>query len=178
MTQLTVTLTAEPVMMGLVGVQIDAIELGVDTNIDVATVIEPNELGELLLQGGDEYTLSIYEPATTSVSISFDSTRGVEYLESSAAVSVFGGILIAQVADTFETINRNLKALPYSIQYSGDLISSITYELPAAEQITKQFGYQSNVLTTITLSGDVPGGIDLTKTLTYTSGRLTEVSYS
>jgi hypothetical protein len=40
-------------------------------------------------------------------------------------------------------------------------------------------GYlESGDLGTITLSGATPGGIDLVKTLLYTDGNLTSVSYS
>jgi hypothetical protein len=81
------------------------------------------------------------------------------------------------LADTFETVSRNLKASDYELTYNGagDL-TVITY----ANGIIKTLGYLgSGDLGTITLSGATPGGIDLVKTLTYNgSGDLESVSYS
>jgi hypothetical protein len=56
--------------------------------------------------------------------------------------------------DTFETVAKNLSAVNATLTYSG------------------------GNLTTITLSGSTPGGIDLVKTLTYTGSDLTGIAYS
>jgi hypothetical protein len=82
----------------------------------------------------------------------------------------------AFVQQSFETISKNLKASDYELTYNGagDL-TVITY----ANGIIKTLGYLgSGDLGTIALSGATPGGIDLVKTLLYTDGNLTSVSYS
>ena len=86
--------------------------------------------------------------------------------------SVGGGV------SSFETVNRNLKAYPYALNYIGKDTSDIVYDLGGGFTITKTFGYTGKDLTTITLSGDIPMGIDTIKTLGYTSGNLTSISYS
>ena len=77
-------------------------------------------------------------------------------------------------ADSFETVNRNLDASDAAISYSGDQISSIAY----SNGITKTFSYGVDGLSTVVLSGSTPGGIDLTKTLTYSAGQLSGFTYS
>jgi hypothetical protein len=77
-------------------------------------------------------------------------------------------------ADSFETVNRNLDASDAAIAYSGDQISTITY----ANGVVKTFSYGVDGLSTVVLSGSTPGGIDLTKTLTYSAGQLSGFTYS
>ena len=77
---------------------------------------------------------------------------------------------------SFETVSKNLKAWDYTLSYTGDSLTSITYT-SGAETITKTLGYAGDQLTTITLSGDTPSGIELVKTLTYTGDSLTGVAY-
>lgn len=82
------------------------------------------------------------------------------------------------LANTFETINKNLSSYPATLNYNnnGDLIT-IVYNTGAGN-ITKTLNYTSGNLTSIVLSGSTPAGISLTKTLTYTGENLTGVSYS
>jgi hypothetical protein len=76
--------------------------------------------------------------------------------------------------ETFETVSKNLSAEDAVLNYTSDVLTSIVY----ANGITKTFSYTADGLSTVVLSGSVPGGISLTKTLSYTSGTLTGVSYS
>jgi hypothetical protein len=78
---------------------------------------------------------------------------------------------------TFETVSQNLEALPKSITYSQGLVATIVYAA-AGGPITKTFNYTLGNLTSLVLSGNVPGGVALTKTLTYSSNDLVGVSYS
>lgn len=79
---------------------------------------------------------------------------------------------------SFETVSKNLKAYPFSLNYTGSNLTSIVYTV-GASSITKTLNYTSNVLTSIVLSGSgLPSGISLTKTLNYTGTDLTSVSYS
>lgn len=78
---------------------------------------------------------------------------------------------------TFETISKNLKSYPYTLNYTSGKLTSIVYTLPSGT-ITKTLNYTSEKLTSIVLSGDTPSGIDLTKTLAYTGDTLTGITYS
>jgi hypothetical protein len=58
-----------------------------------------------------------------------------------------------------------------------DSVDEITYT-SGLNTIVKTFGYTGDKITTITLSGDTPAGIDLIKTLTYTGDKLTSIAYT
>lgn len=77
-------------------------------------------------------------------------------------------------AETFETVSKNLAAEAATLAYTGDDLTSIAY----ASGVTKTFAYGVDGLASVTLSGSTPGGIDLVKTLTYSAGKLTGVTYS
>jgi hypothetical protein len=77
----------------------------------------------------------------------------------------------------FETVSKNLKSWDASFNYSGGNLTSIVYT-DGVDTITKTFNYIGDSLTSIVLGGDTSGGIELTKTLGYTSGNLTSVTYS
>lgn len=77
-------------------------------------------------------------------------------------------------ADTFETVSKNLSSNDATMAYTGDLLTSISY----AGGVVKTFAYGPDGLASITLSGSVPGGIDLVKTFVYSSGQLTGIIYS
>jgi len=81
------------------------------------------------------------------------------------------------LAETFETVSKNLKSWDGTFNYVEGALSSIVYT-DGVDTITKTFNYTTGVLTSIVLSGDTPAGIDLTKTLGYTSGDLTSITYS
>jgi hypothetical protein len=78
------------------------------------------------------------------------------------------------IAETFETVSKNLSAFEYTLNYTGDELTSIVY----ANGVTKTFTYGPDGLASIILSGATPGGIDLVKTFTYNVGKLAGVSYS
>lgn len=75
---------------------------------------------------------------------------------------------------TFESISKNLRSTDAVLNHVGGVLTSITY----ADGVVKTFTYGPNGLATVVLSGAIPDGPDLTKTLTYTSGILTGVAYS
>jgi hypothetical protein len=79
-----------------------------------------------------------------------------------------------KIAQTFETVNKNLSTSGATLAYSGGLLSSITYQ----NGVVKTLGYQSGRLTTVTLSGTIPASISTVKTLVYTGSDLTGVTYS
>lgn len=79
----------------------------------------------------------------------------------------------------FEAISKNLKTYPYTFNYTGDVLTSIVYSIGDGDTITKTLGYTSGVLTSITLSGELPPQLfKTTKTLTYTDGKLTSIGYT
>lgn len=83
----------------------------------------------------------------------------------------------SEIDNTFETISKNLRAYPATLNYISGVLTSIVYTLPSGI-ITKTFNYTSGLLTSIVLSGNTPENIDLTKTLGYTGGNLTSITYS
>lgn len=78
--------------------------------------------------------------------------------------------------DTFEIVSKNLRSENATLGYDGaGNLETLTY----ADGIVKTLAYNSGGdLVSITLSGATPNGISLVKTLTYTSGNLTGVSYA
>tara|TARA_R110000822_G_scaffold33369_1_gene95178 strand:- start:130 stop:972 length:843 start_codon:yes stop_codon:yes gene_type:complete len=78
---------------------------------------------------------------------------------------------------TFETVNKNLKAYGFVLNYTGTSLTSIIYT-KGSSVITKTFGYTGELLTSITLSGDLPTGIQTIKTLQYTDSTLNGAVYS
>lgn len=82
------------------------------------------------------------------------------------------------IAETFETVLVNIKEYPATVSYgTGNLISTIVYTLPTGS-ITESVGYNGSNISSITLSGDTPSGINLTKTFGYTGDDVTSVTYS
>jgi hypothetical protein len=81
-------------------------------------------------------------------------------------------------ASTFESVASNLLAYPFAVTYSASRISTVVYTLPNASTITKTINYTSGRVTSIVLSGATPSGISLTKTFTYTGDNVTGVAYS
>ena len=76
--------------------------------------------------------------------------------------------------DSYETVSKNLAGVPYDLNYSSGLLTSVVY----SNDITKTFNRTGSKITSIVLSGATPGGIALTKTLGYTGSNLTSVGYS
>ena len=104
---------------------------------------------------------------------------GVTIEEAPINVSIFGGEQTTSLlGQTFETINRNMKAYPSSLSFLGGFLNTVIYDLGGGDTITKTFGYSSGVISTIILSGSVPLGISIAKSFTYESGKLKSISYS
>lgn len=95
--------------------------------------------------------------------ITITNVNGTKQISSSASI------------DSFETVSANLSAYDSTLNYngSGD-ITSIVY----SNGVTKTFNYTGSDITSIVLSGSTPGGIELTKTLGYTLGNVTSITYS
>ena len=76
--------------------------------------------------------------------------------------------------DSYETVSKNLSGVPFDLNYSSGLLTSVVY----STGITKTFNRTGTKITSIVLSGSTPSGIALTKTLGYTGDNLTSVGYS
>jgi len=82
------------------------------------------------------------------------------------------------VDQSFEVTSKNLKAYPAALTWTNGQLTSMEYSLGGGLSVTKTLNYSGGQLDSIVLSGDTPGGINLTKSLTWVNGTLTEVSYS
>lgn len=121
------------------------------------------EQGDILYYNGT--TLTVLHPGTSG---QFLKTQGAGANPVWANSS--GGI-----AESFETVSANLSSVDYTLNYDiNGNITSIDY----SNGIIKTFNYTGEDITSIVLSGSTPGGIELTKTLTYVDGDITEISYS
>lgn len=84
------------------------------------------------------------------------------------------GITDGGLADSFETVAANLDASGAAFAYTGADLTQITY----ANGVVKSLAYGPDGLASVTLSGVLPSGINLVKSLSYTGGELTAISYS
>jgi hypothetical protein len=81
----------------------------------------------------------------------------------------------AFVEHSFETIAKNLKAKDATLSYTSGDLETVEY----SNGIIKTLAYNSGGdLETITLSGSTPLGINLVKTLGYTDGNLSTITFS
>lgn len=90
-----------------------------------------------------------------------------------------GGLVIQSgggsgIADTFETVSKNLSASGAVMGYTDGDLTTVTY----ASGIIKTLAYSLDGLASVTLSGNTPGGISLVKTLSYSGGNLSGFIYS
>lgn len=127
----------------------------------------PTFRAELVSSGGGSLTLSSGESGDVSA-----------YLVALAKGDKGDGGDPGIIDDTFELYSKNLKSYPYALSYTGEKLTSITYTTPDGS-VVKTLNYTGDELTSIVLSGAaVPAAINKTKTLSYTSGKLTGVAYS
>lgn len=176
---LTVTITQQHAVNPAVGVTLEQRHVQIARQQQLATVVEASPAGSVTLQADSPYVPTVIPAAERIAVIRFDSTYDTVLTSGNAVVTIFGGLVVGGVRESFETVNRNLRALQATINYEPDgTLASIDYATASGGSIHKQFGYAQGVLTTITLSGDVPGGVSLVKHLSYEAGRLTEITYS
>jgi hypothetical protein len=97
-------------------------------------------------------------------------TSGQKVLVQSSSGNIQKTSIENLLGSSFETINKNLKSYPSSVEYTDDGdIQTITYDLGSNGAVTKTFTYTGKNLTFISLRGSVPSGIPLTKELVYDS---------
>lgn len=127
------------------------------------------QTGVVLLDLGDLGDVSVPSPTDGQV-LTWDTM---------ASSWVAATVPSSGIADSFETVSKNLIAWRYTINYNiDDTVDTIVYTDGFTQTITKTFNYTGDKLTSIVLSGDTPAGIDLTKTFTYTGDVITTVAYT
>lgn len=78
---------------------------------------------------------------------------------------------------SYETVSLNLKAYPYVLNHTGTLLTSKVWTTPTGT-VTKTLNRTGTQLTSLVLSGDIPTGIQTTKTLGYSGTVLISATYS
>ena len=149
---------------GINGNEIEAIE--------IANKLETLEGTDKLHISATQGTEALIEEIATKIAKEEVKKVKKQYISvggGGSASSSTGGI-----AESFETVSKNLDASSATLNYTGDQLDSIDY----ANSITKTFSYTGSNLTSVVLSGSTPSGINLTKTLSYTGDNLTGVAYS
>ena len=87
------------------------------------------------------------------------------------------------IADSFETLSRNIRSYPYIINYitdyRGTIVSNITYTPSASNTITKAFSYpyDSTQIQSIAIYGTTLANV-FYKNLTYSNSSVSSVSYT
>lgn len=112
---------------------------------------------------------------TPSEEVFLMNLAGLDYQQNDIIYYNGTALTVSRKGISFETISNNLQAYNATLNYdvNGD-ITSIIY----SNGITKTFGYSGGDIVTVTLSGSTPTGVELVKTLTYTSGDVTGITYS
>ncbi len=153
-------------------VSIDVIELGDSVSLVVDELTENVNIE--VVENSNQIALSAIEEIT-SVNVSIDEIEEVTNLIINEGPEGPEG----KIQETFETISKNIKAYPFIINYTDSNPTSIVYDLGDSLAITKTFTYTGELITSITLSGDIDNNnINLTKVLTYNQGTLVSVSYN
>jgi hypothetical protein len=83
------------------------------------------------------------------------------------------------IAESFETISKNLKQYNSTYIYSGEYLSGVRYKLSSSNFILKRFFYNSSgVLQKIELTGFPVPSVSLNKNLLYSGSTLTGITYN
>jgi hypothetical protein len=91
--------------------------------------------------------------------------------------AVSGGTSTNNLPTNYEVLAKNLNTYPYTINRSGDLITSVVYTTPSSGSITKTLNYSGIQLSSVTISGG-PLTLSYTKTLNYSGSTITGASYA
>ena len=108
-----------------------------------------------------------YDPITNTIRVGNNTAGG----------KIVGSESSSTLGETFETINKNLKSYPATFTYSSNTLQSIVYTTPGGN-IQKTFTYVNNLLSSVSLSGNLPNGIAITKTFTYVNNQISSIEYS
>lgn len=150
----------------------DLAEIFLTSETDSQTLYYTESSAELFISNGNTVSLSALDVRSLS-------GNWQETYTNVATNSANWDIAYINSAETFESVSKNLKTYPYTVNYTDNILTSVEYTLPDNKSIVKIFGYTNNILTTVSLSGDLPMGINTVKTLGYTVNNiLTGATYS
>lgn len=90
----------------------------------------------------------------------------------------FSGYAGSDIPTNFETLNKNLKVYPYTINYQGRLFANIVYTISGLPNLVKAFSYSNSQISGISISGGMLGTKILFKNLSYSGTTITGASYS
>ena len=147
-----------------------AILTALDGKVDDAQVLTNVPLGAVFTD--TVYDDTAIQDAVAAKQDTLVSSVNIKTINSQSILGP-GNIVISGggLAETFETISKNLEASNASFNFTGQILTSIVY----ANGWTKSFTYTIGVLTQMTLTDGIT---TYTKTFTYTSGVLTSIAYT
>ena len=138
-------------------------------------IIEELEIDYKQIKNRPNITELINEAKNSSKTTSLSELDDVDL---DGLTKIDGKYILADSAQTFETVMRNIKSYPSVLSYSVDNnVDTITYTLPNGA-IIETIGYNGTNVSSITLSGSTPQNISLVKTFNYTGAYITSVTYS
>lgn len=157
--------------------------------VDIGNVvtIENTETANVLNVGNTQHAiLDFYLPKGATPSIGIGNVATLPY-GSNVTVATAGNATnvvldfgIPGSNETFETLSRNVRSAPATLAYAntGEL-ANVTYT-DNAGTIMKSFAYDAGGrLSSLTLAGNVPGGVATTKTFAYDANdNIVSTSYS
>lgn len=130
--------------------------------------------------GGNTTTLEASMQAALSIGVPMVTSAAQVALNLAVADAVNVSVPIstgASRADGFETVAKNLRSYAAAFGYTGADLTSIEYTAPAGT-ITKTLTYTAGKLTAVTLAGALPANIATIKTLTYAGDDLQSITYN
>lgn len=148
----------------------------------VGVAVGGDERVELAVGCTTETVQLVVQPGESAVTVQVIETAEVVALSVATVVETVTMAIADQgdssrlVAETFETVSKNLRSHPATLTYAAGELASIAYLTPAGI-VTKSFVRRAGRLTGIILSGAVPAGVVLTKTLGYSGDELSSVGY-
>lgn len=89
-----------------------------------------------------------------------------------------GNVVTINAKTTFESLSKNIKSYPYALVRTGSTITSVQYTTPSTDIITKTLNYTSGKISSISITGIPLANVVYTKTLAYSGADITGASYS
>lgn len=154
-----------------VTVSAEPIDIAVSVSTEIPTI------GVSLESTADEISVEVSPEVSIPITVGVNPSAGVGVVVNTGGEQGPPGPAGPAGGSAFEAISKNIQSWDASYNYTGDTLDEIVYT-NGSSVITKTLVYSDGLLTSVSLSGDTPSGIELTKSLTYTDGALSGVSYS
>ena len=123
-------------------------------------------------------------PSISSITVTTDNgqhtiTSNVSIIGGSGiTTSMTGNVVTINAATTFESLSKNIKSYPYALVRTGSTITSIQYTTPTTDIITKTLNYTSGKISSISITGTPLANVVYTKTLAYSGADIMGASYT